>query len=250
MAAHLEPDILLVDEVLSVGDADFQQKSLGKMNRIAKQGRTVIFVSHNMAAVRQLCTRCIRLSQGKLVKTGRPDEVVEDYLHRHRDSGQGFADLTGAVPRTGSQKARFTRIELRNQHNRVTGTYRIGDDLAIHLFISPKSHLRKVKIVLQILESTGSSVCNIYDSDSGFALRDVRAPVHVSLTIEDLRLCPGRYFISAELVSEIFQHRHDDYDLVESCISFDMINDRVMDRELKRYAGLLYLEPAWKRHSG
>src|SRR5437588_521312 len=87
VAAHLEPEILLVDEVLAVGDAEFQQKCLGKMKDVTREGRTVIFVSHNLASVRSLCSRALLLEGGKLLYDGDTDEAIERYLgragHRH-----------------------------------------------------------------------------------------------------------------------------------------------------------------------
>ena len=80
VAAHLEPEILVIDEVLAVGDLDFQKKCLGKMGDIAKCGRTVLFVSHNMAAVKALCTSAILLANGKSIAKGPIDEVIDVYL--------------------------------------------------------------------------------------------------------------------------------------------------------------------------
>jgi len=80
VAAHLEPEILVVDEVLAVGDAAFQKKSLGKMGSVAKEGRTVLFVSHNMLAIENLCSEAICLEAGRIVKQGRPAEVIDSYL--------------------------------------------------------------------------------------------------------------------------------------------------------------------------
>jgi lipopolysaccharide transport system ATP-binding protein len=82
VAAHLEPEILLVDEVLAVGDAEFQRKCLGKMQDVTRQGRTVVFVSHNLAAVRSLCSRAVLLEQGRLLFDGETDDAVERYLGR------------------------------------------------------------------------------------------------------------------------------------------------------------------------
>lgn len=79
IAAHLDPDILIVDEVLAVGDAAFQKKSLGKMHDVASQGRTVLFVSHNLASVKTLCNRALLLSEGRIIKTGEVDEVASQY---------------------------------------------------------------------------------------------------------------------------------------------------------------------------
>src|SRR5262249_23499458 len=82
VAAHLEPEILLVDEVLAVGDAEFQEKCLGKMRDVTREGRTVLFVSHNLAAVRSLCTRALLLENGRLLFDGGTDDAVERYLGR------------------------------------------------------------------------------------------------------------------------------------------------------------------------
>src|SRR4051794_18992058 len=82
VAAHLEPELLLVDEVLAVGDAEFQQKCLGKMKDVTREGRTIVFVSHNLAAVRSLCTRALVLERGRLLFDGSTDDAVESYLGR------------------------------------------------------------------------------------------------------------------------------------------------------------------------
>ncbi len=89
IAAHLEPDILIVDEVLAVGDQQFQQKSIGKMSSVARAGRTVVFVSHNMGAVLDLCTHGALLEQGRLIRTGSIEEVVAAYVERSFDRGDG-----------------------------------------------------------------------------------------------------------------------------------------------------------------
>ena len=86
VAAHLEPEILLVDEVLAVGDASFQKKCLGKMGDISKQGRTIVFVSHNMVALRKLCPRAIRLEGGQIVESGDSNAVVGHYLQGNMDA--------------------------------------------------------------------------------------------------------------------------------------------------------------------
>jgi ABC-type sulfate/molybdate transport systems ATPase subunit len=86
VAAHLEPEILVIDEVLAVGDAEFQAKCLGKMDDVAKRGRTVLFVSHNMSAVKQLCTKCCVVNNGKISFSGNTDKAVANYLAIHTDN--------------------------------------------------------------------------------------------------------------------------------------------------------------------
>ena len=98
VAAHLEPEVLLVDEVLAVGDAAFQQKCLGKMGQVSRQGRTVLFVSHNMAAVKTLCTRAVLFEGGRLVADGDVDGVVDRYLTGGLDTAR-----TGIIPENASR---------------------------------------------------------------------------------------------------------------------------------------------------
>lgn len=247
VAAHLEPEILLIDEVLSVGDTAFQRKSLGKMNEVSSRGRTVLFVSHNMAAVKQLCTRCMWISKGKIKKIGLPDEVIESYREEQLSSDRGFAVSESFCHRTGSKDVFLQRIELRNQHGKMTDTYAIGDDLNIHLYIESDAAI-KVKIIVLIKEADGACVCTMYDNDSGFSLQKDSGLRHVSLKVGDLRLYPGEYRMDIELTSEIFNYKYDVYDLVESCLAFKMVNNSAINRELKRDAGLLYLTPEWTIH--
>lgn len=107
VAAHLEPEILLVDEVLAVGDASFQKKCLGKMDSVAREGRTVLFVSHNMAAIRSLCTRGILLRNGRLVEQGNVQTVIESYF---RDLGVLGSEDDDAVE--ANRRSIFGRVEL------------------------------------------------------------------------------------------------------------------------------------------
>lgn len=245
VAAHLEPEILLIDEVLSVGDAEFQKKSLAKMNDLSGAGRTVIFVSHNMAAVRKLCKKCIYLNEGQIKKTGEVNEVIGEYLSEHIDRNGGAVVLTDLKTRKGSQIVKLNKIELRNQNDSISGIFLIKDDLCIHLFLEAFEQIRKVKIVVEILESTGETISTIYDSDSGFELKNVKGHTHVSLDIRDIRFCPGRYQIKVSLVSEILNYKYDCYDEIENAVSFDVEN-RIIDRNLTRRAGLLFLTPEWQ----
>ncbi len=113
VAAHLEPEILLVDEVLAVGDAAFQKRCIGKMSSVASTGRTVIFVSHNLAAVRGLCSRCLLLESGVLKCDGTPDAVIDAYLSALQAAGTGEADIADK-PRAArvDETLRIERVRL------------------------------------------------------------------------------------------------------------------------------------------
>ncbi len=117
VAAHLEPEILVVDEVLAVGDAEFQKKCLGKMKDVSdKEGRTVLFVSHNMIAVKSLCNKAILLRNGKLVDQGETTNVINNYLSSHFDKNLCLY-YEDADKAPGNEKAKLKRIEICPQSN-------------------------------------------------------------------------------------------------------------------------------------
>lgn len=121
VAAHLEPEILLIDEVLAVGDAVFQKKCLGKMKNVAREGRTVVFVSHNMTAVRDLCTCAILLSEGKTLHSGSANQCIEQYLLTASDDMPAEI-LTATLPRSSiiqDDDLRITSVKLETSSNRA-----------------------------------------------------------------------------------------------------------------------------------
>ena len=131
VAAHLEPDILIVDEVLAVGDAAFQQKCLGRMGDVVQQGRTVLFVSHNMAAVSALCTRAMLIHKGRLEYSDRPQAVIDEYLRSVRNDAE--TPLSDRHDRQGSGRVRFTSVELLSSRGEPIETASSGQDIAIQL---------------------------------------------------------------------------------------------------------------------
>jgi len=130
VAAHLEPEILLVDEVLAVGDAEFQRKCLGKMDEVAKGGRTILFVSHNMAAVEALCGRSVLLEDGRVVEDGETGRIVGRYISGLESASTARVDLRG-VRRPKGAESIMTGAVLRDGEGRETCTFRTYDDVRI-----------------------------------------------------------------------------------------------------------------------
>lgn len=132
VAAHLEPEILLVDEVLAVGDIAFQKKCLGKMEDVAKGGRTVLFVSHNMGAIRSLCGSAIWLDNGQIVKKGTTDEVVRDYEETQM---KRFDKYSSVVERSHEDAKNlsfyFSRVEMLNTKGENTTIFKYNDILVL-----------------------------------------------------------------------------------------------------------------------
>jgi lipopolysaccharide transport system ATP-binding protein len=131
VAAHLEPEILLVDEVLAVGDAAFQQKCLGKMGSVVSEGRTVLFVSHNMAAIASLCTRGVLLDGGRVGLSGSPQTVIDAYLSKAR--GDAGVPLPERQDRRGDGRMRFTRVSVLNERLESVETVSSGQNISIGL---------------------------------------------------------------------------------------------------------------------
>lgn len=134
VAAHLEPEILIVDEVLSVGDLHFRNRCLGRMQDLRNEGRTVLFVSHDLTSVRQLCTRALLLNGGRVIDEGSPDVVTRRYERLYEDAAhaqRGAADRVHPPPHY-----HLRRVELRNAAGQVTRTFDAGDIMEIHLWSS------------------------------------------------------------------------------------------------------------------
>ena len=202
VAAHLEPEILLVDEVLAVGDVAFQTKCLGKMGEVAKTGRTILFVSHNMAAVENLCGRSLLLQDGAVVQNGPTKEVIAHYLQAALERASGPGGLAENTARSGSGAATLTDFHLEDaQGNRVPAV-QCGADvvLAFSLLNQSGKPLRRVDVGFSIHDSTGSQTLSVlYGSyqNQEFELTQTRGCARCR--IPKLPLAAGRYRVGARV---------------------------------------------------
>ncbi len=154
VAAHLEPEILIVDEVLAVGDADFQKKCLGKMGDVASHGRTIIFVSHNMQAVQSLCKTALYLKQGRMADMGRTDKVINNYLNREVKNCLVTDWSEGEAP--GNDTIKLLKAEIVPQLSGDTDAITVATPIDIHF----KFYLgRAMDLNLSVLLYTASGVC-------------------------------------------------------------------------------------------
>jgi lipopolysaccharide transport system ATP-binding protein len=149
VAAHLEPEILLVDEVLAVGDAAFQRKCLGKMGDVAREGRTVILVSHNMGAIKSLCRRAIWVSHGSILDDGPSEGVVLKYLN---STSEGF-EVRGA---DSSEQMVIERVLLRNARGDTTVSFRAGDDITVEIHFRARAQINKPYFWVAVASAHGS----------------------------------------------------------------------------------------------
>jgi lipopolysaccharide transport system ATP-binding protein len=197
VAAHLEPEILIVDEVLAVGDARFQRKCLGKMQDVAsREGRTVLFVSHNMNAVQRLCSRCLLLRAGRLAAAGPTAEVVARYLAATAGlagaAPSRWIDLAG-IPRSGNGEARFRALSYDSGSVAAAGQPYPGGPLEIALEIEAAGPRSVSGLAVTLYDRSGAKLVNADVLSLGrvVALRPGRN--RVRLRIEALHLNPGVY---------------------------------------------------------
>lgn len=164
VAAHLEPDILVVDEVLAVGDAEFQRRCLGKMSDVAKQGRTVLFVSHNMSAILRLTEEAILLDKGKLVMRASTQETVDYYMSTgYAQSGQRIWE-PDEVPESASPFLPKS-LRLYDQKNRIVDTVRSTEPLTVSVEYELKAPITGLRVGLYLMTTRGEYVLTSFDTD-------------------------------------------------------------------------------------
>ena len=197
VAAHLEPDILVVDEVLAVGDAAFQKKCLGKMGTVARHGRTVLFVSHNMGAVVSLCSRALLLDAGRLLLDSDPMSVAARYQATLAAAPTETSDLSSAE-HFGSGKARF--VSLRFVPERRDGTTREmmcpGSRLRIETRIVATAAVESANVGITIYDASGYRLVDANTAMQGrFVSMHAGDEARVDFALDDVRLKPGTYLV-------------------------------------------------------
>jgi lipopolysaccharide transport system ATP-binding protein len=245
VAAHLEPEILVVDEVLAVGDYQFQKKCLGKMEDVSKnEGRTVLFVSHNIAAINQLCKKAIFLSEGSIHSYGDTQHIVPMYLNQNLTEADAVT-LKDYKFRIGNKKVMFEWIQLKNEKGDLQRSFRIGEDVIVAFKIrSGNMGIRNnLKLAVELKASDGLRIGNFIDSDSNFVVPDLEDEGVFNVRFRDVRFYPDTYIISLWAGCLASSEK---YDHVEDCISFEITDGgSLTSRSLPRSAGLLFLTPEW-----
>ena len=208
VAAHLEPDILLVDEVLAVGDLDFQRKCIGKMGSVAGEGRTVLFVSHNLVAVRALCRSAIVLDSGRVVKLGETGDCIAYYV------SSGFAEdaSTWTRPATAPNAA----VAIVRVDSRVTG-HQPNLTLELDIIVESRGPHRPALLAFDIHDAAGATIMQAMPTLDGFIPDDApRHLVRASITLPPL--IPAQYFVSVWAGTQFAERG----DLAERAIRFEV----------------------------
>ncbi|NET72235.1 MAG: ABC transporter ATP-binding protein [Sphaerospermopsis sp. SIO1G2] len=194
VAAHLEPEILVVDEVLAVGDAAFQKKCLGKMEDVGKEGRTVLFVSHQMAAIQNLCSKAILLNQGKIIQLGNTIDVIDTYLQNSASMEE--IPLYQRIDRQGTGEIKFTSFSLLNDDGVCVQSFYSGQTSKLELYFDnyTNNRLKNLHISLGVDNWAGERIAYFSNDLIGNTFSDLPATASkIELCIPKLPLTPGRY---------------------------------------------------------
>lgn len=192
VAAHLEPEILIVDEVLAVGDAAFQKKCLGKMEDVSKRsGRTVLFVSHNMAAIQELCPRCLLLTTGRIQSDDKTASIMKDYIAIIEESAE--VDLTNFTQHGPKLYSRLLSLAIFNADQELATAFKMGDSLIARIYFEITNPVKSVEIGLKMSTRFGAAIHYFTSTWENF-FPDLDKGIHcVEVTIPEIALLPGSY---------------------------------------------------------
>ncbi len=200
VAAHLEPEILLVDEVLAVGDAAFQKKCLGKMKEVTGEGRTVLYVSHNMTSVISLCDRVLLIDEGRITQRGNPTDIVNSYLGMNRSITSSEMDLVHHPGRTKDAQRIFQHLSIEDMQGKRTELVKVGDSFVINLEIDTGPiEIQVPQIQVNILDRNRTSVAKLRNHIMNPSSQSLAGKYHARIVWEKCNLAPGIYSINLRI---------------------------------------------------
>jgi lipopolysaccharide transport system ATP-binding protein len=201
VAAHLQAEILLVDELLAVGDVGFQKKCLGKMREVGVRGRIVLFVSHNMAALRNLCQRAILLESGRIVQEGSAEEVVQDYLDSFNE-GSGIS-LENRKDRYGDGRLRITHLALADAQGKPVNCLRSGEggQIVAHYRSVNQDRFKDVLVYIRLFTPAGERLCDFETDFTGDNFEEIGPIGRFVCYIPRVPLQAGSYPFSVSVYS-------------------------------------------------
>lgn len=224
VAAFLEPEILVVDEVLAVGDAEFQKKAIGKMQDISKsEGRTVLFVSHNMAAVRSLCTKGMLIENGKTVFFGDIDETIDLYLKSSIFSfnSNNYIEFEEKEAPIQISKFEVSSLNLKGERSNSSGVL-MGNILEFSIFVLAKQVYNNLKASIIISTASGTRIAAIRSHEITDFVFDSKGDFVFKATASDLKLMPGDYVVTIALAEN-----NTTIDIKEECLGFTVVPNDV-----------------------
>lgn len=243
VAAHLRTDVLFVDEVLAVGDIGFQKKCLGTIRGLADGGRTVVFVSHNMAAIENLCKRTIWIADGQVEQDGPTQEVIRAYLNSFGACEGQSLDLTAIPERKGTGAVRLLKMEFLDVHGSPLRVVHSGDALRIRFHYECQRDIPDLHFGLRVYSNLGVLLTDAHTWATGQAIPLARRGTgSIDVQIDFLNLMPGSYFLGAWVSSF-----HEWHDLIDSAAKLEVEPSDYYGtgRGIESRFGLIFLPCRW-----
>src|SRR6266851_1859136 len=242
---NLDPDVLIIDEVLAVGDAGFQKKCLRVMEDLRSGGRTVLFVSHNMAAVENLCSRGIWIDNGRIREDGRTRDIIQSYMATFAEAQQAGSDLHRIEVRRGSGEIRYTGIELLSPDGQPQPVTRSGEALTIRLFYHAEKTIPYASFGIRLTTDLGTLVTDTSTWHHGIDIPEVPpGDGHIDLEIDAVSLLQASYYLSL-WITGVDSRIHDG---LEYCtrLEIGLANIYNSTRVIDSRHGILYFPQRWK----
>lgn len=218
VAAFLEPEILIVDEVLAVGDAEFQKKAIGKMKDISSGGgRTVLFVSHNMASIKNLCSKVLILEQGKLAFKGNTDDSLGHYLNRERKNIEGIFTPSNSNDSTNIDLI-FISAKLLNKNNQQTTYFTNLEEINLQIKFRLNKEIDNLKIKVSIFNFSGTEILTSFHNDINEMAFNPNQLTNLILTIPERLLNKGQYYVTISIGIHKVKWMYN----FENCLSFNI----------------------------
>ncbi len=244
IAVHVDPDILLIDEVLAVGDQSFQQKCLDKIRDFKRRGKTIVFVSHDLNTVSQLCSRAIWLNHGTVAARGTTQRVIDFYRERVQKGEESRLEQEHQRveeeirERWGTREVEIIQVEYFDRHGQKTHRFRTGDPFRVK--ISYMAHKRIVRPVfgIAIHRNDGTHVNGPNTKFSGQVPEYIQGPGAVWYEIDTLPLLPGTYYFTAVVYNYACDHPYDHHDQIYSFL--------VTPGETEEEYGVFYIPSTWR----
>jgi lipopolysaccharide transport system ATP-binding protein len=224
VAAHLEPEILIVDEVLAVGDIKFQKKCLGKMQDVStNEGRTILFVSHNTDAIQRLCSKCLMMEHGRAVDYGNTDNIMSHYLssYTYQASPKEWIDTSRLRRSNGNGKARFIAVQYSGFNDSVVSSPHSDGPLEFLLNIESNLSISHARLSVIIYNQAGTKLINADTRCIGQSINLQKGTNLIQLKIESIHLNPGIYTIGLWLADSLAIMA---FDFIESAFEFEVID--------------------------
>jgi homopolymeric O-antigen transport system ATP-binding protein len=242
VAAHLNPEILLVDEVLAVGDVDFQQKCIGSMQTVAKSGRTVLIVSHNLALIESLCHSAVWLDRGALAGTGTAEAVISSYMSKTRSWAS--SNLLDYPRRDPNPKARFAAIRILDREGNECRDLTMGKGISVKLDILADEPIRKPWVGVTLLTPHNQRVFHCANREAGYQLPPIDGHCSVTCHLDALNLLPGRYYIDLSL-ADMANTMHD---VIPSAAYIDIHKTDILETGMPmgQEYGMVYFTSRWE----